>query len=76
MDFTAQQVRELATDRQSEAGSSVLAARAGVGLHEGLEDDLLLLQRNADAGVGNFEGDHRGRLPEHRMIDAPAAVCR
>ena len=30
-----------------------------VGLLERLEDDLLLVRRDADAGVGHREGDHR-----------------
>ena len=74
MDLAAEQVRELAADRETQAGSSVLSAGAGVGLHEGLEDDLLLLGRNADAGVGDLEGDHRGCLLEHRVLRAPAAL--
>ena len=45
----------------------------GVGLLERLEDDLLLLGRDADAGVGDLERDHGRRLAEHRMIGAPAA---
>ena len=57
LDFAAEQVREFAADREAEAGAAVLAAGAGVGLLERLEDDLLLFQRNADAGVGHLEGD-------------------
>ena len=30
----------------------------GIGLLERLEDDLLLFQRNADAGVGDLERHH------------------
>ena len=44
-----------------ETGAAVLAAGAGVGLLEGLEDDLLLLGRDADAGVGDLERDHDRR---------------
>ena len=44
-DFAAQQRRQLAADGQAQAGAAVLAAGAGVGLLEGLEDDLLLLRR-------------------------------
>ena len=73
MDLAAQQIGELATDRQAEAGAAVLAAGRGVGLLERLEDDLLLLQQDADAGIGDFEGDHGRRLVEHRMLGAPAA---
>ena len=61
-------LRELAADREAEAGAAVLAAGAGVGLLEGLEDDLLLLRRDADAGVGDLEGDDRRRVPQDRMV--------
>ena len=75
LDLAAEQVGKLAADRQAQAGAAVLAAGAGVGLLEGLEDDLLLLGRDADAGVRDLEGDDRRRLAEDRMIGAPAAVA-
>ncbi len=56
-DLAAEQRRELAADREAEAGAAVLAAGAGVGLLERLEDQPLLLRRDADAGVGDLEGD-------------------
>ena len=55
LDFAAEQIRKLAADREAEAGAAVFAAGAGIGLLEGLEDDALLLERNADAGVGDLE---------------------
>ena len=57
MDFAAQEVRQLAADRKTKPRSTVLAAGARVGLLECLEDDALLLQRNADAGVRHLERD-------------------
>src|SRR5579859_5270548 len=75
VNFAAEQVCQFAADRQSQAGAAVFATGRGVGLLECLEDDLLLLRRNADAGIGDFECDHRRRLAEHRMIAAPAAQC-
>ncbi len=55
---------ELAADGEPKAGSAIFPARAGVGLLEGLEDDLLLFLGDADAGVGDLEGrDHRRRRP-------------
>src|SRR6202030_2093789 len=61
MDLTAEQARELPADRQAEAGSAVLAARAGVGLLERLEYDSLLLRRDADPGIGDLgRNDTRG----------------
>ena len=74
MDFAAEEVRQLAADRETQAGAAVFAAGAGVGLHEGLENDLLLLRRDADAGVGDLERHHRRGLPEHRMLLAPASL--
>ena len=59
LDLAAEQARELAADGEAEAGAAVLAAGAGVGLLERLEDDLLLLGRDADAGVGDLERDDR-----------------
>ena len=77
MNFAAEQIGELAADGETEAGTAVLAAGAGIGLLEGLEDDLLLLRRNADAGVGHFEGHHRRRLAQHRVsaLQPPSAAA-
>src|SRR5262249_11382471 len=56
VDLAAEQVRQLATDRKPETGATILTAGAGVRLHEGLEDHLLLLERDADAGIRHLEG--------------------
>ena len=50
-DLAAEQPGDLAADRQAQARAAVLAAGAAVGLLERLEDDLLLVRRDADAGV-------------------------
>ena len=50
-DLAAEKPRDLAADREAEAGAAVLAARGAVGLLEGLEDDALLVLGDADAGV-------------------------
>ena len=71
-DLAAEQRRQLAADRQAEAGAAVLAARAGVGLLERLEDQLLLLRRDADAGVADGDGDGGRHEPQHRVIRRPA----
>ena len=52
-DFTAQQARDFAADGQSEPGAAVLPAGAAVRLLEGLENDLLLVGGDADAGVSD-----------------------
>ena len=73
MNFAAEQVGQFAADGEAQSRTTVFAAGAGICLLERLEDDLLLLQRNADAGIGHFECDHRRRLVEHRVLRAPAA---
>ena len=72
LDFAAQEHGQFAADGQAEAGAAVFARRAGVGLLEGLEDEPLLLRRDADARVLDGEGDDLPRLAEHRVIGAPA----
>ena len=67
---------QFAADRQPETGAAVFAAGAGVGLLERLENDFLFLERDADAGVGDFEGHHTLRLAEHGMTHGPAAGHR
>src|SRR5262245_19716543 len=47
--FAAEQPRDLAADREAETRAAVFAAGRSVGLLEGLEDDPLLFDRNADA---------------------------
>src|SRR5205814_7746745 len=74
--LAAEKVGQLAADGEAETGAAVFAAGAGIGLLEGLEDDLLLLHRNADAGVGDLEGaDGRGML-QCLVFGAPAARRR
>ena len=78
-DLAAEQGRELAADREAEAGAAVLAARAGVGLLERLEDQLLLLGRDADAGVGDHERDRRAgraRAPGDRASSRRSRAAR
>ena len=57
LNFAAQQTGQFAADGQAQTGAAVFAAGAGVCLLERLEDDALLLRRNADARIGDFEGD-------------------
>src|SRR6202011_1138845 len=73
MNFTTQQVRQLAADRQTEASAAVFSAGAGIRLLECLEDQLLLLLGNADAAIRHLEGDDGGRMAEDGMLGAPAA---
>src|SRR6185437_12985553 len=76
LNFAAEQARQFAADGEAETGAAVFAAGRGVGLLEGLEDDLLLLGRNADAGIGHLEGHYARGLTEHRMVRGPARLRR
>src|SRR3954466_705470 len=73
VDLAAEEPRDLPTDREAEPRAAVLAAGGPVRLLERLEDDLLLVVRDADAGVLDVERDHRpGREQRGRL--EPAAV--
>ncbi len=56
LDLAAQQVGQFAADGESQSGSAVLAAGAGIGLLECLEDDPLF-----------FRSEFRCRCPTPRM---------
>ncbi len=64
---------EFAADGQSQARAPELAAGPRIRLLKRLEDDPLLVERNADSGIRHFEGNHRHRLPQNRMIFTPTA---
>ena len=73
-DLAAEQRRQLAADGEAETGAAVLAAGAGVGLLERLEDQPLLLGRDADAGVADL--DARPRSARTAESDDPATSRR
>ena len=74
LDLAAEQRGQLAADGQTQAGAAVLAAGAGVGLLERLEDEPLLFRRDADAGVADFDRDGALRETQNRVIRRPAAT--
>ena len=49
--------RQFAADGQAQAGAAIAAAGAGVGLMKRLEDNSLLVRRNADSGIAHLEGE-------------------
>ena len=69
-DVAAQQARQVARDRQAEAGAAVPAADRPVGLAEGFEDRLLLRRSYADTAVAHFEADAVGAGASHVQRDA------
>src|SRR5690606_25543965 len=76
LQLAAEELRELAADREPEPGAAVLAGRARVGLLKRLEYDLLLVERDADAGVDDLERDHALRAVEDRVPRRPAVPRR
>src|ERR1700674_5424699 len=73
LDFATEEAGQFATDRQPQTCSTILTAGAGVCLLESFEDDPLLVQRNTNAGIGNFKGHNRSSLPQDGVTLAPAA---
>ena len=72
-DFPSQQSRQLTADGQPQPGTPEGAAGRGVGLLERLEDQLVLLGRNADPGIGDGKGEHLLRAPERGGAESVGA---
>src|SRR5437868_12567726 len=60
LDFSTKETGQLATDRKTKASAAIFSAGAGICLLESLEDDSLLVCRDADAAIRNLKG-HNGR---------------
>ena len=71
LDFAAEQRGQFTADGETQTGSAVFAAGAGIGLLEGFEDELLLFRRNADSGIADRNGNRAQADAKHRMIDRP-----
>jgi len=52
---TRHQKHQIAANRQAQAGASILSARRSVGLREAVENRLLSVVGDSDAGVSDFE---------------------
>src|SRR5258708_11005487 len=76
MDFAAKEAGDLTTDRKTQASTTIFAISTAVGLLERFKDNLLLIERNANAGVANPECDDFRAVTEHRMICTPAVSDR
>ena len=74
-DLAAEQACELAADGQAEAGAAVLAAGGAVGLLERLEDEALLVGRDADAGVDTENAIAGLARSSTGVAEAPAEVA-
>ena len=71
--LASQQSGQLTADGQAESRAAIFATGAPVRLLECFKDDLLLFLGDADAGVRNREGQHRGRAIENLVVGIPAA---
>ena len=68
VDRASEEPRDLATDGEAETRAAVLSTGRPVRLLEGLEDELLLLRRDADARVADGERDHARALLLRRLL--------
>src|SRR5687767_3362320 len=73
-DLSAQQCRELSADGQPKTGAAIAAAGSSIGLVEGLENDSLLVGRDADTRVTDLKRDHSRAFFENRVFCAPARL--
>ena len=71
MNLTAEQSCDLAADRKTQSRAAVLAAGGAIGLAERFEDDLLLVVRNADAGIVHLECDHVPSAVQDLVVRIP-----
>src|SRR5579872_3496931 len=69
--FASQQAGDFPRNSQTQPGAAVFAAGTSVGLLKCLEDNLLLLRRNTDAGVADGKGDDRTSMIEHFVFGGP-----
>src|SRR5688572_3209193 len=74
-DLAAEELRNLAADREAESRTSKLATRGTVGLLERLEDELLLVARDADSGVGHLERQDHRRGVQGAAREAAVLIC-
>jgi hypothetical protein len=74
LNLSAQQTGQLAADSQTKAGPAVFPAGARVRLLEGLEDDALLFEWNANASIGNLECNYGSGLAQNRVVLSPTAL--
>ena len=70
-DPPAVQLDELARDRQAEPRAVVRARRRRVHLRELAEDQLVMLGRDADAGVAHFDDEHSDAVVGRRRARGP-----
>src|SRR5260221_441814 len=72
MNFSAQEACQFATDREAQSSAAVLAARRAVSLLKRLENHLLLVLRDSDAGINDREGDYLVCIVQLRVPGRPS----
>ena len=72
----AQQPGQFAADGQPKACAAVFAAGAAVGLLKRLEDDLLLVRCDANAGVAHRQRQNGFGAVKRRVVGTPALADR
>src|SRR5204863_8479594 len=70
LDRAAHHLAELLGDGQPKAGTAIPTGCRAVGLGESVEDMLLLVQRDADAGIADLERYKRGAGLDGDRLDA------
>src|SRR5581483_5276822 len=71
LDLAAEQPRDFPADREPQPRPAVLPARRPIRLLKGFEDDLLLVEGNADAGIDDREGHDAIGLVERSVFRPP-----
>ena len=71
--LAAQQMRQIARDRQPQPCAAVLAVGTAVGLAEGIKDQSLLVRRDANAGVADGKRHHAAGRRAHPQRDISLA---
>ena len=71
-ELAAEESGEVARDRQPETGAAVATVRRAVGLSERFEDHVVLIARDADAGVRDLERDASVGLAANGELHAAA----
>ena len=67
-DLAAEQGCDFAADRKAQTRAAELARRSHVGLLERLEDHVVFILRNADAGIGHRKGHGRSGNRQRTVV--------
>src|SRR6185503_12002967 len=74
LQLSAEKPSNFATDRKAKPCAAKFAARRSVSLLEGLEDQLLFLLGDSNAGIGHGDLNRPLGPAQHRVSRTPAAI--